>query len=124
MHGFSSESAERFEGYEGIGYGWKPGAKHLWCGDRKQTTVLEFEKPSRSKEHPTMKPVRLVAYLIGNSTRENAVVLDPFGGSGTTLIACEQMNRTCWMIELDPCYCDVIIDRWEKFTGEKAVRCV
>ena len=69
-----------------------------------------------------MKPVKLVAYLIGNSTLEDAVVLDPFGGSGTTLIACEQLNRSCRMMEIDPHYCDVIIQRWESFTGQKAVQ--
>lgn len=121
MHGNTPVDAEHYEGYDSCGYGWKPGASHLWCSDRKQTTVLEFEKPSRSKDHPTMKPIKLLAYLIGNSTLKNALVLDPFGGSGSTLIACEQTGRRCRMIEIDPHYCDVIIDRWEKFTGQKAV---
>lgn len=121
LHGNAPEAPENYEGYETCAYGWKPGAGHLWCSDRKQTTVLEFERPSRSKEHPTMKPIKLLAYLIGNSTLKNAVVLDPFGGSGSTLIACEQTGRRCRMMEIDPHYCDVIIDRWEKFTGKKAV---
>ena len=102
-------------------YGWKEGAGHLWKSDRKQTTVLEFEKPAKNAEHPTMKPVTLMAYLISNSTNESDLVLDPFGGSGSTMIACEQLNRKCYMVELDPRYCDVIIDRWEKYTGERAV---
>lgn len=121
IHGNTPEAPENFEGYEGCAYGWKPGAAHLWCADRKQTTVLEFDKPTRSKEHPTVKPIKLLAYLIGNSTLKNAAVLDPFGGSGSTLIACEQTGRRCRMVEIDPHYCDVIIDRWEKFTGRKAV---
>lgn len=103
-------------------YGWKDGASHHWYSDRKQTTVLEFDRPSANKEHPTMKPVALIAYLISNSTKEGDVVLDLFGGSGTTLIACEQLGRTCYMMELDPHYCDVIIQRWEDATGKKAVR--
>ena len=121
LHGNTEEPQGNFESYEPCAYGWKPGAAHLWCSDRKQTTVLEFDKPIRSKEHPTMKPIKLLAYLIGNSTLKNAVVLDPFGGSGSTLIACEQTGRRCRMMEIDPHYCDVIIDRWEKFTGKKAV---
>jgi site-specific DNA-methyltransferase (adenine-specific) len=102
-------------------YGWKEGASHFWNSDRSQTTVLEFDKPSRNEEHPTMKPVDLISYQIKNSTKQGCVVLDLFGGSGTTLIACEQLKRNCYMMELDPRYVDVIIDRWEKLTGEKAV---
>lgn len=102
-------------------YGWNDGT-HSWYSDRKQSTVLEFDRPQRSAEHPTMKPVPLFAYLIQNSTEENEVVLDMFGGSGTTLIACEQLGRKCRMMELDPHYCDVIINRWETLTGKKAVR--
>lgn len=103
-------------------YGWNDGAAHSWYSDRKQTTVLEFDKPSRNAEHPTMKPIGLIAYLIGNSTKTNDVVLDTFGGSGSTLMACEQLDRTCYTMELDPKYVDVIIQRWEDATGEKAVR--
>ena len=121
LHGSLPELPENYEGYESCAYGWKPGAAHRWCSDRKQTTVLEFDKPARSKEHPTMKPVKLIAYLICNSSLPDAVVFDPFGGSGTTLIACEQTGRTCRMIEIDPRYCDVIVDRWEQLTGQKAV---
>lgn len=102
-------------------YGWKDGASHNWYSDRTQTTVLEFDKPARNGEHPTMKPVELIAYQIKNSSKREDVVLDLFGGSGSTLIACEQLDRTCHMMELDPRYCDVIIRRWESITGEKAV---
>lgn len=102
-------------------YGWKEGAAHYWGSDRKQTTVLEFERPLRNDIHPTMKPVNLFDYLIKNSSKVNDIVLDTFGGSGTTLIACEQNKRCCYMVELDPKYTDAIIKRWEDFTGEKAV---
>lgn len=101
-------------------YGWKDGAAHNWYADRKQTTVLEFDRPTANKEHPTMKPIPLIAYLIQNSSKEGDVVLDLFGGSGTTLLACEQTGRTCYTMELDPHYCDVIIQRWENMTGQKA----
>ena len=103
-------------------YGWKEGAGHLWASDRKQTTVLNFDRPTRSKEHPTMKPVKLFDYQIQNNTKGGDCVLDLFGGSGTTLIACEQNGRNAYVMELDPKYCDVIIHRWEKLTGEKAKR--
>lgn len=101
-------------------YGWKEGASHNWYGDRKQTTVLDFERPKKSDEHPTMKPVKLIAYQVQNSSKEGDLILDSFGGSGTTLIACEQLDRKCYMMELDPHYVDVIIERWENLTGEKA----
>lgn len=101
-------------------YGWKSGAAHSWHTDRKQTTVLEFDRPSRSVEHPTMKPVELFAYLLSNSSSKNDVVLDPFLGSGTTMIAAEQLGRKCYGMELSPAYCDVIIKRWENVTGNKA----
>lgn len=103
-------------------YGWKEGASHSWYSDRKQTTVLDFNRPNRNGEHPTMKPIPLFAYLIQNSSKEGESVLDTFGGSGTTLIACEQLNRKCYMMELDSHYCDVIIARWEKLTGKQAVK--
>lgn len=102
-------------------YGWRDGAAHNWYSDRKQSTVLEFDKPSANAEHPTMKPVGLMAYLIQNSTKRGDTVLDVFGGSGSTLIACEETGRKCLSMELDPHYCDVIIARWEELTGEKAV---
>jgi site-specific DNA-methyltransferase (adenine-specific) len=102
-------------------YGWKDGASHNWYGDRKQTTVLDFDRPSRNAEHPTMKPIPLFDYQIQNNTKKGDIVLDLFGGSGTTLMACEQSGRTCYINELDPKYVDVIINRWEQFTGQKAV---
>ena len=102
-------------------YGWKDGASHLWASDRKQTTILDFDKPTKNAEHPTMKPVKLFDYQIRNNTKKDDVVLDLFGGSGTTLIACEQNGRISYNMELDPKYVDVIIDRWEELTGEKAI---
>lgn len=102
-------------------YGWKSGAPHKWYSDRKQTTLLNYNKPLRNNLHPTMKPIELMKYLINNSTKENDKVLDLFGGSGSTLIACEELNRQCYMLELDSKYCDVIIERWETLTGNKAV---
>lgn len=101
-------------------YGWKEGAGHKWYGDRKQTTILEFDRPQKSAEHPTMKPVKLFAYQIANNSQEGDVVLDSFGGSGTTIVAAEQLNRRARVMELDPHYCDVIITRWEKLTGKTA----
>jgi site-specific DNA-methyltransferase (adenine-specific) len=102
-------------------YGWTEGAAHTWNSDRKQTTVLEFDKPSRNKEHPTMKPVDLFQYQMTNSTKPGNIVLDSFGGSGTTMIAAERINRKARLMELDPRYCDVIVKRWEDFTGKKAI---
>lgn len=102
-------------------YGWTEGGSHSWYSDRKQTTVLNFDKPSRNGEHPTMKPVELFAYLIENSSKKGDAVLDLFGGSGTTLICCEQLDRRAYIMELDERYCDVIINRWEELTGEKAI---
>ena len=87
------------------------------------TTVIDCEKPARNAEHPTMKPIKLIAQQIKNSSKINQVVLDLFGGSGSTLIACEQLNRKNYTMELDPHYCDVIIQRWENLTGKKAVLC-
>ncbi len=102
-------------------YGWKDGASHNWYSDRSQATVLDFKRPSRSEQHPTMKPVELFAYQIKCSSKKKDIVLDLFGGSGTTIIACEQTERCGYLMELDPKYCDVIIKRWETLTGEKAV---
>jgi DNA modification methylase len=101
-------------------YGWKEGAAHYWGSDRTQTTVLDFNKPRRNGEHPTMKPVELFEYQIKNSSKPLDVVLDLFGGSGTTAIACEKTGRKARLMELDPKYCDVIVKRWEDFTGKKA----
>ena len=101
-------------------YGWKEGAGHLWAADRKQTTILEFDKPSRNGEHPTMKPVALFEYQMLNNTKGGDIILDSFGGSGTTLLAAEKNGRISYVMELDPKYCDVIVKRWEEFTGKKA----
>lgn len=134
--------------HEPILYGWKPGAAHRWYADRKRSTVLDDEvdialmqpadlvlllqelrasstviredKPHRNADHPTMKPVRLVARMIANSTRHGDLVLDPFGGSGSTLAACQQMGRRCYTIEMDPKYADVIIERWQQLSGGRA----
>jgi DNA modification methylase len=106
--------------HEPILYGWKKDGTHEWQSDRKQTSVLEFPRPKRSEEHPTMKPVELVEYLMGNSSKPGQIVLDTFGGSGTTLIAAEKSGRSARLMELSPKYCDVIIKRWEQFTGKQA----
>ena len=107
--------------HEPIYYGWVPGAAHTWESDRKQDTVLEFPRPRKSKEHPTMKPVALIEYCIGNSSKRGAVVLDPFGGSGSTLLAAHRTGRTARLVELDPAYVDVICRRYQEHTGEKPV---
>lgn len=102
-------------------YGWKDGASHLWASDRKQTTVIDYQKPNASKIHPTMKPVGLFDYQIKNNTKGGDIVLDLFNGSGTTIMACEQNGRVARCMELDPRYVDACVKRWENFTGEKAV---
>ena len=100
-------------------YGWKEGASHSWYGDRAQTTVMEFNKPKKNDVHPTMKPTEMLVYLLKNSTKRGDVVLDTFGGSGSTIIACQQIGRVCRCVELDPKYCDVIRRRWaEHVHGE------
>lgn len=103
--------------HEPVLFGWKKSGKHNWYADRKQTTIWEFEKPKKNSDHPTMKPVALVAYPILNSSLTNCIVLDPFGGSGSTLIACEQTDRICYTIELDEKYCDVIVKRYIEQAG-------
>ena len=95
-------------------YGWKEGAAHSWYSDRKQTTILEFNRPFRNAEHPTMKPIELISYQINNSSKQGDIVADAFLGSGTTMIASHQTNRICYGMELDPKYCQVIIDRMLK----------
>jgi site-specific DNA-methyltransferase (adenine-specific) len=102
-------------------YGWKDGAAHLWAADRKQTTIIECKKPKKNDMHPTMKPVELMEYQILNNTKGQDIVLDLFGGSGSTMIAAEKIGRCARLMELDPKYCDVIVKRWEDFTGKKAV---
>ena len=103
-------------------YGWKGGASHTWLSDRTQTTVLDFDKPTRSEIHPTMKPIGLFDYQIRNSCPVGGAVLDLFNGSGTTIMACEQNGRSAYTMELDPRYVDAAIDRWETFTGKKAIK--
>jgi len=108
--------------YEPILYGWPEGSAHHWCGDRDQSDVWQINKPHKNDLHPTMKPVELVERAIRNSSRPGDVVLDPFGGSGTTLIAAEKSGRTARLMELHPKYVDVIVRRWQDFTGKKATR--
>lgn len=103
-------------------YGWKEGAEHYFTDSRREATVIDCHKPLKNDLHPTMKPVKLIAYQIKNSSKRGESVLDPFGGSGTTMIACEQLGRRCFMMEFDPYFADVIVNRWEKFTGKEAER--
>lgn len=107
--------------HEPVLYGWKPTGKHRWYSDRKQTTVWNFDRPSKSPDHPTMKPVPLIAYPIQNSSMTNCIVFEPFAGSGSTLIACEQTGRICYAVELDEKYCDVIVKRYIETAGEDKV---
>ena len=108
--------------HEPIYYGWREGAAHAWYSDRKQSSVFEVDRPSRSELHPTMKPVALVSAMLANSTREGDRVGDPFAGSGTTIIAAEQAGLRCYALELDPKYAQVAIERWQAFTGQRATR--
>ncbi len=103
--------------HEPILFGWKKKGRHRWYSDRKQSTIWEFDKPKRNADHPTMKPIALIAYPIMNSSLTNSIVLDPFGGSGSTLIASEQTDRICYMIELDEKFCDVIAKRYIEQVG-------
>lgn len=107
--------------HEPVLYGWKEGAAHYFINDRTQSTILEFDRPKQSALHPTMKPIDLIAKLIKNSSKENDIILDLFGGSGSTIIAAEQLNRSCYAMELDPKYCDVIVKRWETLTNKEAM---
>jgi DNA modification methylase len=106
--------------HEPVLFGWKKKGKHLWYTGRKESTIWEFDKPKKNGEHPTMKPVALLAYPIMNSSMSNTLVLDPFGGSGSTLVACEQTERSCATIELDEKYCDVIVKRYIELVGSSA----
>ena len=121
LYGENPIEEEEFEQHEPALYGWKDGAPHRWFKNRKQTTILQFDKPTASKEHPTMKPVLMFNYEMQCNTQQGDSVLDLFGGSGTTIMAAEQNGRTAYVMEFDPKYVDVIIDRWEQFTGQKAV---
>jgi site-specific DNA-methyltransferase (adenine-specific) len=102
-------------------FGWKLNGKHQWYSDRKQTTIWEYDRPKTSKEHPTMKPVALMAYPIQNSSMSHCIVLDPFLGSGSTLMACQQTNRICYGIELDEKFVDVIVKRYIEQFGSESV---
>jgi DNA modification methylase len=106
--------------YEPILYGWREGTRHHWCGDRDQGDVWEIDKPLRNDLHPTMKPVELVERALRNSSRREDIVLDPFGGAGSTPIACQNLDRHARIIEIDPQYVDVTVRRWQQYTGEKA----
>jgi len=107
--------------HEPVLYGWKPGDSHRWFSDRRQTTIWNFDRPVKSELHPTMKPVKLIAYTIQNSTEEGDIVADFFGGSGTSLIACEQLNRICYMMEFDMTFADVIIRRFHKINPDAKI---
>jgi DNA modification methylase len=106
--------------YEPMLYGWKDGGDHYWCGARDQGDVWFFDKPVKNDLHPTMKPVALIERAIRNSSKSRDIVLDPFGGSGSTLIAAEKTSRQARLVELDPKYCDVIVRRWQAFAGGQA----
>jgi len=106
--------------HEPVLYGWKEGAGHPWFGDRNKFSIWNVNKPMSSKLHPTMKPVELCEIPIMNSSKGSDIVLDLFGGSGTTIIACEKTGRISYIMELDPKYCDVIVKRWQEFTGKEA----
>ena len=106
--------------HEPVLYGWLPNGKHKWFSDRKQTTVWKYDRPTQNRLHPTLKPIPLLAYPIKNSSAPNAVVLDTFGGSGSTLIACDETDRICYMMELDPKYASVIVQRYVDKIGSAA----
>jgi DNA modification methylase len=114
---------KEYTDHDPVLYGWKEGEKHRWYSNRKQTTLLKFDRPQRNAEHPTMKPIPLIGYLINNSSKKNDLVFDFFLGSGSTLIAAEQLNRRCFGCELDPKYCDVIVDRYRKYKLQRNEPC-
>lgn len=118
---FTLGRADYHQQFEAMLYGWKQGSKHFWCGARDQGNVWHFDKPARNDLHPTMKPVALVERAIRNSSKHRDTVLDPFGGSGTTMIAAERTGRHAVLLEIDPCYVDVIVRRWQETTGDIAV---
>lgn len=119
---FTMGRADYQRQYEPILYGWRDGAQHYWCGARDQGDVWQIKKPHKNDLHPTMKPVELMERAVRNSSKTRDIVLDPFGGSGTTLIACEKSGRRARLIELDPKYVDVIVRRWQDYTGQLATR--
>jgi DNA modification methylase len=120
-HHFTLGRSDYQRQYEPILYGWREGGSHFWCGERNLGDVWNIKRPMANLEHPTMKPVELVERAIRNSSKPGALVLDPFAGSGTTLIACHKSERRAAVMELDPKYCDVIIRRWQAFAGAQAV---
>ena len=120
--GFTLGRSDYQRQYEPILYGWPEGAERYWCGARDQGDVWWFDKPARNTLHPTMKPVALVERAIRNSSKGRDIVLDCFAGGGSTLIAAEKTGRQARLVELDPAYCDVIVQRWERFTGSVAER--
>lgn len=119
---FTMGRADYQRQYEPILYGWKDGSQHYWCGARNQGDVWQIKKPHKNDLHPTMKPVELMERAVRNSSKTRDIVLDPFGGSGTTIIACEKSGRRARLMELDPKYVDVIVKRWQEFTGKQATR--
>jgi DNA modification methylase len=119
---FTMGRADYQRQYEPILYGWRDGADHYWCGARDQGDVWQIKKPHKNDLHPTMKPVELVERAVRNSSKTRDLILDPFGGSGSSLIACEKSGRRARLIELDPKYVDVIVKRWQDFTGAEATR--
>jgi len=119
---FTMGKADYQRQYEPILYGWPEGQKHYWCGDRNQSDVWNIKRPQVNDIHPTMKPVELVQKAVENNSKSRDIILDPFGGSGSTMIACEKTGRSARLVELDPKYCDVIVKRWEEYTGKKAVQ--
>lgn len=114
---------KEYTDHDPVLYGWKEGEKHRWYNNRKQTTLLKFDRPQRNAEHPTMKPIPLIGYLINNSSKPEDLIFDFFMGSGSTLIAAEQLNRRCFGCELDPKYCDVIVDRYKKYKLQRNEIC-
>jgi DNA modification methylase len=119
-HHFTLGRSDYQRMYEPILYGWRKGTDHFWCGARDQGDVWFIKRPASSQDHPTMKPVELVERAVRNSSKTRDTILDPFGGSGTTLIACHKAGRQARLVELSPKYCDVIIRRWQEWTGEEA----
>jgi DNA modification methylase len=119
-HHFTLGRSDYQRQYEPILYGWRDGVDHFWCGARDQGDIWFIKRPASNQEHPTMKPVELVERAIRNSSKTRDTILDPFAGSGTTAIACEKAGRQARLIELDPKYCDVVIRRWQQWTGKQA----
>ena len=122
LEGVNAENWEWVKDHEPCLYGWKKGEGHFWKGGRKQTTILEFDKPRQNKEHPTMKPVELIGLQIGNSSKQGDIVADGFGGSGTTMVASHQLKRKGYLVEYDPHYCQVIVDRMKKLDPSLVIK--